>query len=133
MHAQLAPRVECIYAFVPTQLFSLCLSLRVEDSSGGALVHAGVIEHMSDTNFRRNGAGKEGPAILSLGLLNSIADVTFDGNAFYCAVGKFSGETPAVSIYLLVENGQWDYYLPSVSPPEKIWLRLRCERHAENP
>lgn len=62
-------------------------------------MHAGVIEHMSGTSFRRNGAGKEGPAILSLGLLNSITDVAFEANAFYCPVGKFSGETPAVIIF----------------------------------
>ena len=62
-------------------------------SSGGALVHAGVMEEISDTVFDGNGAGNEGPAVLSLGLLDSMSAVTFDSNEFFCEEGKFSAET----------------------------------------
>lgn len=62
-------------------------------ASGGALVHAGVMEEISDTAFEGNAAGNEGPAVLSLGLLSSMEAVTFDGNDFYCEEGEFGTET----------------------------------------
>lgn len=65
-------------------------------SSGGALVHAGVMEEISGTTFEDNGAGNEGPAIVSLGLLSYMYGVTFDGNSFYCEEGKFSTEVEIV-------------------------------------
>lgn len=65
-------------------------------SSGGGLVHAGVLEEVSNTIFEGNGAGNEGPAILSLGLLRSMTGVTFEGNEFYCEAGKFSTEDVTV-------------------------------------
>lgn len=62
-------------------------------SSGGALVHAGVMTEISDTVFEDNGAGSEGPAVLSLGLLSTMDGVTFDGNGFYCEQGAYGTET----------------------------------------
>lgn len=55
-------------------------------------MQAGVTEEISDTVFEANGAGNEGPAVLSLGLLSYMSGVTFDDNAFYCEEGKFSTE-----------------------------------------
>lgn len=62
------------------------------ESSGGALVHAGVMEEVSGTVFRRNSAGNEGPALLSLGIVQTISDVTFEDNVFYCDTGTYSRE-----------------------------------------
>lgn len=69
---------------------------RITDSSGGAIVHAGVMEDISDSVFEFNGAGSEGPAILSLGLLNSMSGASFRGNSFFCEPGKFSASTNSV-------------------------------------
>lgn len=60
-------------------------------------MHAGVVEEMSTTLFSHNGAGNEGPAILSLGMLNAMTSVTFLDNAFYCGSGKYSADSPTVS------------------------------------
>lgn len=98
--------------FIPKYLFLSLVSFFVPDSvagfdlirgchflqnmaasSGGALVHAGVMEEVSDTVFEGNGAGNEGPAVLSLGLLDYMGAVTFDSNEFFCEEGKFSTET----------------------------------------
>ena len=51
---------------------------------------------VSNTVYEFNRAGKEGLAILSLGLLNSMSDVTFRGNTYFCEAGAFSSNTTAV-------------------------------------
>lgn len=61
-------------------------------------MHAGVVEDMTNTLFSDNGAGNEGPAILSLGMLNSMTSVTFLENNFYCEAGKYSADSPTVSV-----------------------------------
>lgn len=55
-------------------------------------MHAGVMEEVSGTVFRRNSAGNEGPAVLSLGIVQTISGVTFEDNVFYCDVGSYSRE-----------------------------------------
>ena len=47
--------------------------------------------------FSYNGAGNEGPAILSLGMLHAMTSVTFLENNFYCPIGKYSADTSTVS------------------------------------
>lgn len=61
-------------------------------SSGGALVHAGVMQEISDSEFKGNRAGNEGPAVLSLGQIDYMGGVTFDDNDFFCQEGTFSME-----------------------------------------
>lgn len=56
------------------------------------MVHAGVMEEISGTVFSGNSAGNEGPAVLSLGIVESISDVTFVDNVFYCDAGTYSRE-----------------------------------------
>ena len=34
-------------------------------------------------------AGEDGLAVMSLGLVNNITDLTFQNNAFFCASGKY--------------------------------------------
>lgn len=55
-------------------------------------MHAGVMEEVSGTVFRRNSAGNEGPAVLSLGIVQSISNVIFGDNVFFCDVGTYSRE-----------------------------------------
>ncbi|CAN0467021.1 unnamed protein product, partial [Ectocarpus sp. 8 AP-2014] len=50
------------------------------------------MEEISGTTFEGNGAGNEGPAVVSLGLLSYMGGVSFDGNSFYCEEGTFSTE-----------------------------------------
>ena len=61
-------------------------------------MHAGVVEDISNTLFSHNGAGNEGPAILSLGMLNAMTSVTFLENGFHCEAGKYSADSPTVSV-----------------------------------
>ena len=37
-------------------------------------------------------AGKDGLAVMSLGLIENITDLTFENNSFFCASGKYSLE-----------------------------------------
>ena len=37
-------------------------------------------------------AGEDGLAVMSLGLLNNITDLTFENNSFFCASGEYSLE-----------------------------------------
>lgn len=68
------------------------------ESSGGALVHAGVITEMSSTVFEGNDAGNEGPAVLSLGIVESMTDVAFQENGFFCPVGTYCREVSIVPV-----------------------------------
>lgn len=69
-------------------------------------MHAGVVEDMSNTLFSHNGAGNEGPAILSLGILNAMTSVTFLENGFYCAAGKYSADSPTVRAHEREKEGE---------------------------
>lgn len=66
------------------------------ESSGGGLVHGGVLAELSNSIFELNRAGNEGPAILSLGQLRSMSGVTFRDNYYYCEAGQFSSTTLVV-------------------------------------
>ena len=37
-------------------------------------------------------AGEDGLAVMSLGLINNITDLTFQNNSFFCASGKYGLE-----------------------------------------
>lgn len=52
------------------------------------------MQELSYSVFELNGAGNEGPAILSLGLMQEMWDVTFRANEFFCEAGKFSAQEP---------------------------------------
>lgn len=70
--------------------------LRSTESSGGAVVQSGVLELLSNSQFLRNRAANEGPAIISLGQFLDMANVLFQDNYQICDVDFYSGETEAV-------------------------------------
>lgn len=53
---------------------------------------------MSSTVFEGNDAGNEGPAVLSLGIVESMTGVTFQENGFYCPVGTYCREVLIVPV-----------------------------------
>lgn len=52
------------------------------------MYHTGSMQAFS-TTFTENKAGIEGPAIISIGLLEKLLDVSFLDNAYYCSGGEF--------------------------------------------
>ena len=59
---------------------------------GGALLHSGVLVALTNCSFESNMAGEDGLAVMSLGLVNCIRDLTFQKNSFFCASGKYGLE-----------------------------------------
>lgn len=58
------------------------------ESSGGAIVHTGSLRVLNST-FMGNEAGVEGTAITSLGFLETLSNVSFSENTYYCGAGKY--------------------------------------------
>ena len=65
----------------------LCLH-EFSDTSGGAIYHTGYLR-LSNTSFVGNEAGIEGPAIISIGLLEELSNVYFSENTFDCRAGEY--------------------------------------------
>ena len=59
---------------------------------GGALLHSGVLVALTECTFESNTAGEDGLAVMSLGMVNNITDLTFRNNSFFCASGKYGLE-----------------------------------------
>ncbi|CAN0559019.1 unnamed protein product, partial [Laminaria digitata] len=55
---------------------------------GGAIFHTGSLR-VVNTSFEANKAGVEGPAIISIGLIKELSNVTFSENSFYCRGTKY--------------------------------------------
>ena len=60
--------------------------------SGGAFLHSGVLVALTNITFVANRAGEDGLAVMSLGLAESITNVIFSNNSFYCSAGTFGYE-----------------------------------------
>ena len=56
---------------------------------GGALLHFGTLEALTDCTFESNMAGEDGVAVTIFGLVDNITNLTFRDNSFYCASGKY--------------------------------------------
>ena len=70
----------CFYYFIP-------------EVQGGALLHSGTLEALTECTFESNMAGEDGLlAVMSLGIINYITDLTFKNNSFFCASGKYGLE-----------------------------------------
>lgn len=50
------------------------------------------LKTLHETVFVSNAAGEEGPAVKSMGTLESLSDVTFKANTFYCPIGYYGYE-----------------------------------------
>lgn len=76
-------------------MFSLLLAVLDDCSefSGGAIFHTGSL-HVDDTSFVDNKAAVEGPAIVSIGLITKLSNVSFSGNAFHCRAEKYAYVVP---------------------------------------
>ena len=72
----------------------LC-SHKFPDTSGGAIYHTGSL-HIFNTSFVANEVGIEGPAIISIGLLEELSNVQFSENTFDCRAGEYG--------YIIAEN-----------------------------
>lgn len=57
--------------------------------SGGAIFHTGYLR-VVDSSFVENQVEKEGPAIMSIGVLQTLSNVSFVGNAYHCRAGQYS-------------------------------------------
>lgn len=55
---------------------------------GGAIFHTGVL-HLFHTTFVANEVGHEGAAILSMGFLEELSNVSFSSNMYFCRAGKY--------------------------------------------
>lgn len=60
--------------------------------SGGAIFHTGSMT-LNECNFTANEAGDEGLAVISIGLLESMHNVTFVDNNLHCAAGEYRNMT----------------------------------------
>ena len=58
------------------------------DTSGGAIFHTGSLR-LSSTSFVGNKVGVEGPAIMSVGFLEELSDVSFLENTYDCRAGQY--------------------------------------------
>ena len=56
--------------------------------SGGAVFHTGSL-WLVHTMFEGNMAGAEGPAMISIGLLQGITNVSFSQNSYFCSAGEY--------------------------------------------
>ena len=57
-------------------------------TSGGAIYHTGYLR-LSNTSFVANEVGIEGPAIISIGILEEMSNVYFSENTFDCRAGEY--------------------------------------------
>lgn len=57
--------------------------------SGGGLYLHGPLNALDESIFTANTAGEEGPAVMSMGYITSMSNVSFDHNAFSCATGFY--------------------------------------------
>lgn len=60
----------------------------LSEISGGAIFHTGSLR-VTDTSFIANEAGVEGPAVMSIGLLNELHNVYFLRNMKHCDAGEY--------------------------------------------
>ena len=63
-------------------------SVDLTETSGGAIFHTGSMR-VFNTSFVANKAGVEGPAVMSVGFLEEMSNVSFSENAFFCRVGEY--------------------------------------------
>lgn len=56
--------------------------------SGGAIYHTGALRIFNGT-FLANKAGVEGAAIISIGVLETLSNVSFSENSYYCRAGEY--------------------------------------------
>lgn len=62
--------------------------MRFSGISGGAIFHTGSMS-LATCTFIENEAGDEGLAVISIGLLDSMDNVTFQDNTKHCATGQY--------------------------------------------
>ena len=74
-------------------MFSLiCTVLLYTAVQGGAILHSGVLVALTGCTFDWNMAGVDGLAVMSLGLVNIVTDISLRNNSFFCASGKYGLE-----------------------------------------
>jgi len=56
--------------------------------AGGAIFHTGHLR-VANSSFFANRAGADGPAVMSIGLLERLSNVLFSENAHHCRAGKY--------------------------------------------
>lgn len=56
--------------------------------SGGAIYHTALLR-VANTTFVGNKAGVEGPAVMSVGLVHTLSNVSFLDNAYHCRAGEY--------------------------------------------
>lgn len=57
--------------------------------SGGGVFHHGPLDTLNGSTFLGNTAGIEGPAVTSVGFVESMFNSTFIDNSFYCPKGYY--------------------------------------------
>lgn len=61
----------------------------ITEFSGGAIFHTGYLR-VSKTLFLANEAGADGPAVMSIGNLDGLSNVSFFENSYHCRAGDYS-------------------------------------------
>lgn len=59
------------------------------ERSGGACLNSGVLVGLGGSKFIGNRAGGDGPAVMSLGIVENITDTSFESNTNYCPPGEY--------------------------------------------
>ena len=111
-------------------------------SQGGALLHSGVLVALTGSFFESNMAGKDGLAVMSLGLAEKIANSSFRKNSFFCASGKYglTKDIHETEVWLKPRPiaAIWLFY--KISLAKKIflaiflglrWYRLLCSNEGQ--
>lgn len=63
--------------------------------SGGAFQHSGIVVSLVRSEFTGNRAGGGGLAVSSLGIMEFLANTSFESNTRYCSPGEFGYEIGA--------------------------------------
>ena len=80
------------HPYIPNVSLLFILLYYIPAVEGGALLHSGVLVALIGCTFDSNMAGEDGLAVMSLGLVNNITDLTFQNNSLFCTSGTYDLE-----------------------------------------
>ena len=79
---------------------------------GGALLHSGVLVALTNCTFEWNMAGEDGLAVMSLGLVNNMKNLTFQNNSFFCTSGKYGLEEGSDEVEVWPFPSRCTHFMP---------------------
>ena len=96
---------------------------------GGALWHSSVLVALTGSIFESNMAGKDGLAVMSLGMVGKIAGLSFRNNSFYCASGKYGLEKKLDEVKVWKPSS---FFAVFVSPQQYTFVTESLSQNIKN-